>query len=113
MAYEIVTDLRHTAILQNSPDIMTWCNPGPGCLRGLYRIKGWEFEKGNNSTSPVLPPGFDREMIDLLSKVRERLRPKMPPLEMRDLEHSLCEFDKYSRALEGDGRLKRKYPGIA
>lgn len=34
MAYEIVTDLRHTKLLDRAPDINTWANPGPGALRG-------------------------------------------------------------------------------
>lgn len=34
MAYEIVTDLRHTALLDRAPDINLWSNPGPGALRG-------------------------------------------------------------------------------
>jgi len=34
LAYEIVTDLRHTALLDFAPDINQWANPGPGALRG-------------------------------------------------------------------------------
>jgi hypothetical protein len=38
LAYEIVTDLRFTALLENAPDIMTWANPGPGAKRGITRL---------------------------------------------------------------------------
>jgi len=34
MAYEIVTDLRHTKLLDRAPDVDLWANPGPGALRG-------------------------------------------------------------------------------
>ena len=32
-----------------------------------------------------------------------------PQLEMREIEHSLCEFDKYERARLGKGTLRAKY----
>jgi len=38
LAYEVVTDLRFTALLDNAPDIMSWANPGPGALRGANLI---------------------------------------------------------------------------
>jgi hypothetical protein len=40
MAYEVVTDLRHTRYLRNATDIMTWANAGPGAKRGLNRLLG-------------------------------------------------------------------------
>jgi len=33
VSYEIVTDLRHTYLLNNATDIKTWANAGPGALR--------------------------------------------------------------------------------
>jgi hypothetical protein len=33
----------------------------------------------------------------------------MPSVEMRDIEHSLCEFDKYERVRLGEGRPRMKY----
>jgi hypothetical protein len=34
-----------------------------------------------------------------------------PAWDMRTVEHTLCEFDKYQRALSGDGKPKQNYPG--
>lgn len=110
MAYEIVCDLRYTYLLENAPDKLTWCNPGPGAIRGLYRVAGEDFPKGNNSTSPPRPKDWQERMVRLLNLARKKL-PQMPPFEMREIEHSLCEVDKYMRALEGDGRMKRTYKG--
>lgn len=110
MAYEVVCDLRYTYLLENAPDKLTWCNPGPGAIRGLYRLSGEEFEKGNNSASPPRPKDWQQRMVSLLETATKRLR-GMPPLEMREIEHSLCEYDKYERALAGDGRMKRTYTG--
>jgi len=38
LAYEVITDLRHTRYLRHAPDILTWANAGPGAQRGLNRL---------------------------------------------------------------------------
>lgn len=109
MSYEVVCDLRHTRFLEEAPDICTWTNPGPGCVRGLYRLNKVEFsKKAGHGYSPPVPKDFLEQMRGLLAVLRRRL-PKMPVLEMREVEHSLCEHDKYERVLWEDGHAKRKY----
>jgi hypothetical protein len=110
MAYEIVCDLRYTKWLEKACDVDTWCNPGPGAVRGIMRLLNLEFTKGNNATSPTKPKDFNEQMVKLLKKARKKLE-GMPDIEMREIEHSLCEFDKYERARNGDGRMKRLYKG--
>jgi hypothetical protein len=104
-SYEIVTDLRHTALLENAPDIMTWANPGPGCKRGLNRVMGREKDT-NTSREQML-----EEMLSVLGYAKnEELWPrKWPKWEMRDVEHTLCEFDKYERVRNGEGRPRGVY----
>jgi len=99
MSYEVVSDLRHTKWLKNAPDIMTWANPGPGAMRGLNRIFGRPLD------SKQKKPLFIQEMRDLLALLNN----EPLPLEMRDIEHCLCEFDKYERARLGQGRPRAKY----
>ena len=99
MSYEVVTDLRHTKWLEKAPDIMTWANPGPGAMRGLNRIFGRPLD------SKQKKPLFIQEMRDLLSVLNNTPL----PLEMRDIEHCLCEFDKYERTRLGQGRPRAKY----
>lgn len=111
MAYEVVCDLRYTYLLEHAPDKLTWCNPGPGCIRGLYRIAGEEIKNKSNATAPPLPRDWRKRMTDLLAITQQRLL-AMPRFEMREIEHSLCEFDKYSRALAGDGKMKRTFQGV-
>ena len=106
MAYEVVCDLRYTYLLKNATDKMTWCNPGPGAVRGIYRVLDISFQKGKNASSPPKPKKFNELLIGLLSTARKKLKMS---LELREIEHSLCEFDKYERARLGDGRMKRKY----
>jgi hypothetical protein len=100
-AYEIVTDLRHTPLLCNATDIMTWANPGPGAMRGLNVLHGrdWNFKQPKRK--------FIEEMQVLLSisDDPEMWPREWPALEMRDIEHSLCELLKYTR---GSSRQKFK-----
>ena len=99
MAYEVVTDLRHTKHLENAEDIMTWANPGPGAKRGLNRIHGRELEKSIPKSQLISEM---KELLDLCN-----MAPL--PLEMRDIEHCLCEFDKYERVRLGQGKPRAKY----
>lgn len=113
MSYEVVCDLRYTYLLENAPDKLTWCNPGPGAVRGLLRILDRPFKRGDNSATPPLPDDWDEQLQKMLKTVQRRLK-SMPPFEMREIEHSLCETDKYLRALNGttEGRMKRRYKGV-
>jgi hypothetical protein len=100
MAYEIVTDLRHTYLLENACDVKTWANAGPGCMRGLNRIWGRPVDK-------IIPQKQACEEL-------QRLLEKAPDYgwhdwEMRETENGMCELDKYERARLGEGRPKQLY----
>ena len=112
LAYEIVSDLRHTHYLRDAPDILTWANAGPGALRGLTRL--WGFQP---KTQRLIGYNFPKERANeamqmLLTESRKQL-PDMPLWEMREVEHHLCEFDKYLRIKEGQGTLERFRPKAA
>lgn len=107
-AYEIVCDLRYTNILCDADDVNTWANVGPGAARGLRRLYP-NIKKGEMLC----------KMIDLLKETkehfiegREKNELEMPSFELRDIEHSLCEFDKYCRVYYGEGRPKQRYRGV-
>jgi hypothetical protein len=106
MAYEVACDLRWAkGWLDTAPDIYTWANPGPGAKRGLNRI----HDRALNA--PVRVEQQITEMRYLLRFARERnWKVKWTrPFEMRDIEHSLCEFDKYQRVLRNEGKPKQKF----
>ena len=115
MSYEVVTDLRHTRYLKNSPDIMTWANAGPGAVRGLnrlYNIKVASKEERKNKTARTVKMSGEwylQKMRVLLKLSKKYLDSHVPQLEMREIEHSLCEFDKYQRTKLGQGRPRSKY----
>ena len=112
MAYEVTSDLRHTPILNDAHDIMTWANPGPGAQRGLCRVAGEDFSMGRGAGSRPKDQCI-LEMQELLKESPRFLEPHVPPLEMREIEHSLCEFDKWSRVKNGEGRPRSLYRGGA
>ena len=111
LAYEIVSDLRHTKYLHDAPDIMTWANAGPGALRGLTRL--WGYQPKTRQIDGYTFPKKNAlvAMQTLLAKSKWRKSQlHTPPWEMRDIEHWLCEFDKYERIRLGQGVLERFVP---
>ena len=107
MAYEVVTDLRHTYLLENAEDRLTWANAGPGAMRGLNRLTGRELDFCKRSHP------WNEEMQLLYSVAMEKLpdwiKEALHPYELREIEGGLCEFDKYSRTLKGEGRPRSIY----
>jgi len=130
MSYEVVTDLRHTDLLDRAPDIMTWANPGPGARRGLGRVfEGGAYEALGHKKEPLVRmmrellevsrdpehwpqfsgPGFEFAGEGLEDRLLSGYGDWWPTWEMRDVEHTLCEFDKYERARLGQGKPKQVY----
>jgi hypothetical protein len=105
MSYEVVTDLRHTRYLVGAPDVETWANAGPGALRGLNRLLGRRLD------FPFRKEEALSLMRSLLPEAPSRLPEGFPKLELRDIEHSLCETDKYLRVKNGEGRPRSKFTG--
>ena len=106
MAYEVVTDLRHTYLLKNANDIVTWANAGPGAMRGLNRLTGRALGFCKRSHD------WNKEMNVLYKTVIQRLNKWIlinRSYEMREIEGGLCEFDKYSRIAKGEGRTRSIY----
>lgn len=99
-AYEVVTDLTYTPMLKDASDKNTWANAGPGAKRGLERIFGdlreWEYLQ---------------YMRMLLMESTKYIGDHVPMLDLRAIEHCCCEFDKYVRIEQGEGRGRSRYNG--
>jgi len=107
--YEIVTDLRWCAPLNNAPDIMTWAAAGPGAARGIKELTGVHYTYGSREGQKAM----NDIMQEILSRVPELWPNSWRPWELREVEHWLCEFFKYKKAERGL-RLKRRYrPGAS
>lgn len=110
MAYEIVSDLRHTWVLRKAIDILSWANPGPGTCAGLSWVAALNLG--------AIPYGRKKAQREILSAMQtllilshaDELWPKAwPAWEMREVEHWLCEYAKYVRAKHLGQRLKRHW----
>lgn len=102
ISYEMACDLRFELTDVEWTDVDTWANVGPGSSRGLQRL----------GMRPTV-----ESMVELLSLAPAYLsldrwrRQSGVPFELREIEHSLCEFDKYERARLGEGVPKQRYDG--
>ena len=113
MSYEVVTDLNYTTVLASAKDRYTWANAGPGAKRGLNRMTNQTVKKAMSQ------PIANKLMQMLLAEIKQ-LNEESPPtfakvdpdaLDMRTVEHSLCEFDKYMRVKKGEGTPRSKFSG--
>jgi len=95
MAYEVISDLAHTKLLGSAEDIMTWANFGPGASRGIELLAG----------SGVHQLDVARELLKL-SQNKKNWPAEWPGWTMREVEHTLCEYYKYTKAVNGEGRPK-------
>lgn len=105
-AYEIVVDISYATWNNLHED--EWVNPGPGCMRGLKDI------------FPDIKPKQCQKAIQIIRECQkdEFARLKLPfssiaykdrELTLRNVEHDLCEYHKYFKALHGLGRPRNKF----
>lgn len=111
MAYQIVSDLRHTVWLKDAPDAYTWASPGPGSTRGLGWLEAGDpdrFKRTNKQDWAKMISNM-QELVFLSQ--RETNWPTSlhgwPQWEMQTVQHWLCEFDKYTRASKGQDQKRR------
>ena len=113
MSYEVVTDLNYTTVLGKAKDRYTWANAGPGAKRGLNRMTNQVITK---SMSQTVANELMKALLEVVSFLNEQSSPTFTPIQpeaidMRTIEHSLCEFDKYVRVKKGEGTPRSKFKG--
>lgn len=101
MAGQVVADLRWS-VPGAWADRMTWAPQGPGSTRGLCRLYGLSVGRDALSAGEFSQL-FARMMSESAPLIRVR------NMEAMDYQNCLCEYDKYSRALLGEGRPKQNY----
>ena len=109
LAYEIVSDLRWTSVLGEATDVNAWANAGPGCTRGIGWVTSGDPERFRcgSQRDQTLMNGYMRDLLEM-SHDSHYWPADWTSWEMREVEHWLCEEDKYRRALRGIV-LKRRY----
>lgn len=111
LAYQIMQDLRW--VWGAYDDERSWALIGPGALRGIERLRG--SYKANelagrtacearrhvsfNVKSAALTAEQKAELAPLLNAAIERLGPRV---NLFEIEHNLCEWDKYCRVASGE-----------
>ncbi len=110
LAYEIVSDLRWTPVLERATDVMTWSVPGPGACRGL----SW-LVAGNSDEIKYGSRVAKEEALGLMGKLLRCSQSvvywpqEWPMWEMREVEHFLCEMWKYAKVKYLNRRMKRRF----
>jgi len=103
LAGQVIADCKNTPghPLQATADWFTWCAPGPGSLRGLnaYYDGALKVTTGN----------FEYAIEQCWWETHTLLRREVLPMHRQDFQNCLCEFSKYMRVKEGDGRVRNKY----
>lgn len=105
MTGQVVADLRW-AMSGSWEDKDIWAPYGPGSSKGLARLHGRALKRDMDQ----------EQFIDEVTELRECASKEICPIlnsrmEMMDWQNTLCEFDKYVRVMNGEGRPKQRYPG--
>lgn len=108
MTQEVVLDLMQTFVLADilASEKREYGWAGPGAIRGLNRVYGREVSAGLNRSTARM----EMKMLWSYLKNDDELHPVLKrSLTVHDVEFNLCEFDKYNRALLGEGKPKQKF----
>ena len=122
LAYQTIQDLRW--LFGHYEDEQEWCVLGLGALRGLARLQGqyvpmdWRQKQAKGNSEEELYARLtginirDQEKRDprLHPRAREMMTPLIATLGLPNLfevEHNLCEWDKYERIASGEAPGRR------
>ncbi len=105
MGKETLLDTMHCRFWKKGlpSDYWDWTPIGPGARRGINRVMDCPPETRRS----------DKEMLEIIleiTKLQDSYWPKdWGKLAPTDQQFQLCEFDKYSRTLNGEGRPRSRY----
>ncbi|KAF8154014.1 hypothetical protein B0H34DRAFT_676883 [Crassisporium funariophilum] len=112
-AYQLILNLSYTNVLNFHRD--DFVIAGPGSLSGLKKLFGRSFEQGAGAV-----PYFAVDVMRYLVQSQEyhfkrlglkfsKLGPKRLGMDVSDVEHTLCEVDKYCRVKHPQLKGKRTH----
>ncbi|KAF8642931.1 hypothetical protein AX16_009319 [Volvariella volvacea WC 439] len=101
LTYQLILNLSYTPFLNFSG--LDFVVAGPGAISGLKKMFGESFVQARRDI-----PGFEVDVMRWLAQHQQEhferlgldfsgLGPDHLPMELPDIEHTLCEVDKYSR----------------
>lgn len=104
LAGQVVADLRWT-MKGTWSDRNIWAAMGPGSKRGMNRLLNCPLH------APWTQIGFIQNLTEKVIDKYKHQTGVPHNMEAIDWQNCLCEFDKYERALWGQGRPKQKFNG--
>ena len=107
MAAQVVADFKYAEPFLKVPDWYTFAASGPGSRRGLNRVIGRTVD------APWKEVEWRAKLLELYSLI-EPLWANFcePKLHCQDLQNANCEYDKYCRVRNGEGKPRSLYPGV-
>lgn len=105
MAAQIIADTKFGNTLRNASDWDTFAVGGPGSLRGLNRVCGRELNQRWREAD------WHATLLEVRKTIRSSLPKALRDLDAQNVEHGLCELDKWCRVAEGR-RPKQVYSAI-
>lgn len=106
MVNQIVTDYKYTALCCDASDRSTFVMGGPGTRRGLNRYFG--RDKSNGINRGRMQMELKQIRRDILPDCDNQIA-RCFSYDLNNLSNCFCEYDKYMRALSGDGKPKQRY----
>lgn len=107
MAGQVVDDWSWTILLNAAKDSNTWAPQGPGSLRGLNRIEGYDLHRRWKPEEWCQKlQGHRKEVVKALEEAFGR---SYRDVTLMDVQNCLCETDKYLRVKQGEGRPRSRY----
>lgn len=111
MAGQVVCDTKYTQSLARAKDWHTWAAMGPGSARGMNRVLGLDPKSKWARSKHSSDDRWLSHLIALRTRLNARLPKSWEKLHAQDVQNCLCEFDKYMRVYNGEGRPRSLYPG--
>lgn len=104
MRGQIVADLKYLPFMRDAPDWWEWAAPGPGSMRGLNIV----LERPMNQSWPK------DEWLFELQQLNELVTPMLKEigiekLHNQDLQNCLCEFSKFTKVVNNEGRPRQVF----
>jgi hypothetical protein len=125
-AYQIVLDLNYLPHLHNRwRDANQWVYPGPGAKLGLYWLLGHNPISRSGSGKKYGKGLGEADFAAMIHALRKRQdsyfhqfklkfrRWEGKPLDVHNIEFSLCEFNKYMRGQYGGKRKRYNNPQLS
>lgn len=104
MTAQLVADLKYLPMFQLAPDWWTFAAPGPGSMRGLNIVYGFDIDQRWRLDDWLMKLNTLNDYVTpMLSEIG------IEKLHNQDLQNCLCEFSKFTKVARGIGRPRQIY----